>query len=147
MPKVNCAVIGCTNSTYRLNKWTLEICDAHHHPGSCITKGNCKDCEKPFALYCFPSVLKNGEKRKLWIKALKRENKDKTAWLPRNSDRVCSIHFIDGIPTAANPVPTLHLGYEKEVPKSRRELFRQPLQKKRKTEKNQQTLIGTTENC
>ena len=52
----------------------------------------------------------------MWIKALKRENKDKTAWLPRNSDRVCSIHFIDGIPTAANPVPTLHLGYEKEVP-------------------------------
>ena len=147
MPKVNCAVIGCTNSTYQLNKWTLKVCDAHHHPGSCITKGNCKDCEKPFALYCFPSVLKNGEKRKLWIKALKRENKDKTAWLPRNSDRVCSIHFIDGIPTAANPVPTLHLGYEKEVPKSRRELFRQPLRKKRKTEKNQQALIDTTENC
>ena len=83
----------------------------------------------------------------MWIKALKRENKDKTAWLPRNSDRVCSIHFIDGIPTAANPVPTLHLDYEKEVPKSRRELFRQPLQKIRKAEKNQQTLIVTTENC
>ena len=83
----------------------------------------------------------------MWIKALKRENKGKTAWLPKNSDRVCSIHFIDGIPTAANPVPTLHLGYEKEVPKSRRELFRQPLQKKRKTEKNQQTLIDTRENC
>ena len=71
MPKVNCAVISCTNSTYQLNKWTLEICDAHHHPGSCITKENCKDCEKPFALYCFPSVLKNGEKRKLWIKERK----------------------------------------------------------------------------
>ena len=125
----------------------MEICDAHHHPGSCITKGSCKDCEKPFALYCFPIVLKNGEKSKLWIKALKRENKGKTAWLPWSSDRVCSIHFIDGIPTAANPVPTLHLGYEKEVPKSRRELFRQPLQKKRKTEKNQQILTDTKENC
>ena len=83
----------------------------------------------------------------MWIKALKRENKDKAAWLPGYSDRVCSIHFIDGIPTAANPVPTLHLGYEKEVPKSRRELFRQPLQKKRKTEKNQQILTDTKENC
>ena len=72
----------------------------------------------------------------MWIKALKRENKDKTAWLHGYSDRVCSIHFIDGIPTAANPIPTLHLGYEKEVPKSRRVLFRQPLQKKRKTEKS-----------
>ena len=47
----------------------------------------------------------------------------------------------------ADRVQTLHLGYEKEVPKSRRTLFRQPLQKKRKTEKNQQTLIETTENC
>ena len=27
---------------------------------------------------------------------------------------VCSIHFIDGIPTAANPVPSLHFGYEKK---------------------------------
>ena len=80
------------------------------------------------------------EKRKLWIKALKRENKDNTAWLPRNSDRVCSIHFIDGIPSSATLYIQLYnptLGYEKEVPKSRRELFRQPLQKKRKTEKNQ----------
>ena len=79
-----------------------------------------------------PKCFKKWEEKELWIKALKRENKDKTAWLPGCSDRVCSIHFIDGIPTAANPVPTLHLGYEKEVPKSRRELFRQPLQKKRK---------------
>ena len=71
----------------------------------------------------------------MWIKALKRENKDKTVWLPGYSDGVSSIHFIDGIPIAANPAPTLHLGYEKEVPKSRRELFDQPLQKKR------------TENC
>ena len=74
MPKVICAVIGCI--TYQINKWTLEICDTHP-AGSCISKGNCKDCKKPFALYCFPSVLENGEKRKLRIKALK--NKDKTA--------------------------------------------------------------------
>ena len=67
--------------------------------------------------------------------------------MPRNGDRVCSIHFIDGIPSAANPVPTLHLGYKKEVSKSRRELFRPPLQKKRKTEESQQTLNYTTENC
>ena len=33
MPKVNCAVIGCTNSTYQLDKWTFKICDTHnHHP-------------------------------------------------------------------------------------------------------------------
>ena len=110
----------------------------------CITKGNSKDCEKLFALYCFPSVLKNGEKRKLWIKALKRENKDKTARLPGYSNRVCSIHFIDGIPTAANPVPTLHLGYEKEVPGDSCFASRS---KRKEKQKNQQTLIDTTESC
>ena len=47
--------------------------DAHHYPGNCITKGNCKDCEKTFALYCIPSVLKNEEKNKLSIMALKRK--------------------------------------------------------------------------
>ena len=83
----------------------------------------------------------------LLYEGLKKENKDKTAWLPGTSDRGYSIHFIGGIPTAANQVPTLHLGFEKEAPKSRRELFSQPLQKKRKTEKNQQILIDTTENC
>ena len=112
-----------------------------------LNKGTARTARNRLLCIASQVFLKNGEKRKLWIKALKRENKDKTAWLPRNSDRVCSIHFIDGIPTAANPVPTLHLGYEKEVPKSRRELFRQPLQKIRKAEKNQQTLIVTTENC
>ena len=83
MPKVNCAAIGCTNSTYQLNKWTLESFDAHHHLGLCITKRNCKDCEKPFGLYCFPNILKNGEKRKLWIKALKRKKQGQdslTVW-------------------------------------------------------------------
>ena len=107
----------------------MEICDAHLHPGSCITKENCK--EKPVAMYCFPSVLKNEEKTKLWKKALKRENKDKIVWLARNSGRVCSIHFIDGISSAANVVPTLHLDCEKEVPKSRREPLHQTIQKKR----------------
>ena len=29
MPKVNCAVVGCTNSTYRLNKWKKEVCNQH----------------------------------------------------------------------------------------------------------------------
>ena len=26
MPKVNCAVINCSNSTYKLNKWKQETC-------------------------------------------------------------------------------------------------------------------------
>ena len=78
MPKVNCEAIGCTNSTYQLKKMDFGICDKNHAGSHNIMKGKFKDCEKSFALYSFSSVLKNGEQKKLWIKALKRENRDKT---------------------------------------------------------------------
>ena len=29
MPKVNCNVIGCSNSTYKINKWKKETCTKH----------------------------------------------------------------------------------------------------------------------
>ena len=51
MPKVNCAVIGCSNSTYRLKKWKKLVCD-HHAPA---TKNDCV-CAAPFKLFCFPST-------------------------------------------------------------------------------------------
>ena len=67
------------------------------------------------------------EKRKRWIKLLKRENRDKTEWKPAGSDRVCSEHFVDKIPTEANPDPTICLGYNLPKTSSRRTLFRHPL--------------------
>ena len=63
----------------------------------------------------------------------------------RKSDRVCSIHFIDGIPTAANPVPTLRL--RKRSSKIQERVVLPAAPKERKTEKDQQTLTYTTENC
>ena len=30
MPKVNCTVINCSNSTYKLKKWKQEICYEHN---------------------------------------------------------------------------------------------------------------------
>ena len=30
MSKVNCNVIGCSNSTYKLNKWKKEIPSKHN---------------------------------------------------------------------------------------------------------------------
>ena len=63
----------------------------------------------------------------LWIKALRREFINKTLWQPTGSDRVCSIHFVDGIPSTANLTPTLCLGYELEAKKSRRNLFKHPI--------------------
>ena len=50
MPKVNCAIIGCTNSTYRLNKWKKEVCNEHEQN---ISTKKCSLCENPFLLYKF----------------------------------------------------------------------------------------------
>ena len=50
MGKRNCAVIGCTNSSYQYKgKWKKSVCNIHagkNHEAS--------GCELPFLLYCFP---------------------------------------------------------------------------------------------
>ena len=128
MGKSNCAVIGCSNRTYKLSKWKESFCDKH--------SSKCKDCscERPFRLFMFPSELRNGEQRQRWIKTMKREGPKKTVWKPCNSDRVCSDHFEGGEPTLTHPDPTKNLGYDlKKTIKPRRKLFkRAPVQKKRK---------------
>ena len=42
------------------------------------------------------------KERDAWIQAFKRENPSRTKWNPTSSDRICSLHFVDGIPTNAN---------------------------------------------
>ena len=142
MPKVNCAVIGCSNSTYVLNKWKNETCDIHS-----LKKSDCS-CERPFLLYCFPSILKNNEQRKSWIRSMKREGENKTVWQPKDSDRVCSVHFVDGAPTAKNPLPTLNMGYEIVKKKSRREILRMPPSKKKRLNKENTNfdIVGNNKN-
>ena len=62
---------------------------------------------------------------------MRREPFDKKgSWQPAPSDPVCSFHFVDGLATDENPIPTLFLGYESKEKKSRRTLFRKPLEKK-----------------
>ena len=34
-----------------------------------------------------------------------------TDWLPKSSDRVLSVNFVDVFPDTSNPVPALRLGY------------------------------------
>ena len=65
-------------------------------------------------------------------KLLKRVAADNKEWKPCGNDSVWSEHFVDGIPTAENPNPTLILGYGLKQTKPRRILFRQPLTKKPK---------------
>ena len=67
--------------------------------------------------YRFPK--RNFEKRELWIKAVKRQNKDGTPWNPGNQARICSDHFVNGEvhPSRTHPsyipsiLPTKHKRY------------------------------------
>ena len=74
-------------------------------------------------------MKRNGEKREQWLKLLKREGKKKgTMWMPGKSDRVCSEHFVDKVPTCQNPNPVLNMGYDQPPKKKpRRTLFKVPL--------------------
>nr|XP_047146284.1 uncharacterized protein LOC124819119 [Hydra vulgaris] len=93
------------------------------HVHESLKKEHC-GCNRPFNLYCFPSSLRNSREREKWKILLKREGKNRKKWNPCDSDRVCSIHFVDGIPTIANPHPTLHMGYNCTDIKTRRSLYK-----------------------
>ena len=105
---VNCAVVGCTRNSRQLDKWNNLACEKHTGQLQKIC-----GCEPPFRLYCFPGEKRYKDKRFKWVELLKRENIDKSEWVPSKSDRVCSEHFVDKIPTVSNPDPTLKLGYKK----------------------------------
>ena len=95
MPKVNCSVIGCSNRAYKIN---------------CKKKGDYSECKPRFYLHTFPGPIKCKQVREAWIKAVRREPFDKIgSWQPAPSDRVCSIHFVDGSATDENPIPTIFL--------------------------------------
>ena len=95
----------------------------------------------------FPSVLRNSDKRETWIELLRRENVDRSAWEPCNSDRVCSEHFVDGELTVANPNPTLKLSYELIVSQPRRELFKHPVIKRKKHNSADKPITTSATSC
>ena len=90
MPKVNCTVINCSNSTYKVKKWKQEIYFGHYDYDSSCKREDCIRCIPPFKLYYFPSILRNPELRNKWNRTLNRQNKDKIECKPSESDRVCS---------------------------------------------------------
>lgn len=124
MAKVTCAVVKCSNSTYRLLQWQKKFCtihQSHNGRGQCI-------CEPPFKMTPFPTL---SHQRDLWINNINRiEAVDRTVkdriggkpveirhkkgdkWHPMSYDRVCSDHFVDGKPSAENPFPTLNMGHD-----------------------------------
>ena len=123
----NCAVVKCFNTSKKLKDFCEKQCGVH----AGLLKGSC-GCPQPYRLYMFPFIKRNHEKRQAWIKLLKRVKADKSEWKPCGNDRVCSEHFVDGIPTVENPNPTLKLGYDLNKAKPRRTLFKEPIPKKTK---------------
>ena len=74
----------------------------------CFHAGSC-GC-LPFVHHPFPT---SPEKRRKWITLINRQKSEsnKTQWIPDSNSKVCSDHFVDGIPTEKNPYPTQKLGY------------------------------------
>ena len=129
MPKVNCAVAECSSRTYGINRWKQEPC--LEHGDNNVVKGPCPNCERLYSLYCFPAEMTKGKERDAWIQALKRRNPSRTKWTPKTSDRICSLHFVDGIPTKENPSPTMHMDYDTKRHKTRCPHFKHPLPAKK----------------
>ena len=87
-----CAVINCSNSTYKLKKWKQEICSEYKDFNSSCKREEFIHCTLKLKLYCFPSILKNAELRNKWIRTLKRQNKDKTEWKIIKTDAKMRCH-------------------------------------------------------
>ena len=117
MPKVNCTVLGCnSSSTYGINKWKKEPCLEHGNKN--VVNRQCPNCERcPYSLQRERCMDSDSQTRK--------SKQDKID--PKCSDRICSYHFVDGIPTKANPLLTMHMGYDTKRQKTRRPLFKHPL--------------------
>ena len=106
MGRVYCAVVGCQNNSARLKKWKEQDCTFHVG----LKLADC-DCKPPFTLFCFPSSRLRKDDRKVWVDLMRRKNPDGSEWNPKGDDRVCSEHFLDGMPTYEHPYPEEQLGY------------------------------------
>ena len=85
--------------------------------------------------------MTKGKERDSWIQALKRENPNRTKWNSKSSDRIGSLHFVDGLPTKVNPLPTMHKGYD-----TKRQNNRCPLPAKKARTEEGEIKIGIINN-
>jgi hypothetical protein len=116
-----CAVVGCHSSTYQLDRWKDELCELH---GVQHRSWPVCNCDPPFHLLPLPTSRKDPASRSVYIANIGRA--DLKADCPQ-SVRICSLHFVDGKPTALHPYPTLNMGYENpkfNKQKGRREIVK-----------------------
>ena len=94
MPKVNCSVIGCSNSIYKINEWKKQTCTEHNleAEGNCKKKGDCLVCKPPFYLHTFPGPIKCKQLREAWIKVVRRESFNKKGYLATSFKRLSLFH-------------------------------------------------------
>ena len=71
-----------------------------------------------YRLHTFPTARKNPEARRRWLQALARAtSRTNVAYLePKKDQRVCSVHFVDGVPNGEHPDPEIVLGHTKKRP-------------------------------
>ena len=62
-------LVGCTNGWYKLRQWKEQWCTLHginYGIAHCF----CDPSDPPFKLFTFPTVVKDSEGRKRWIRAV-----------------------------------------------------------------------------
>ena len=94
IPKVNCSIIGCSNSTYKINKWKKRNLHRTHPWGwtaetKSKKKGDCLEYKPPFHLHThFFWPIKFKQRREAWLKAVRGEPFDKKgSWKTAPSGR------------------------------------------------------------
>ena len=141
MPTVQCCVVGCTNGTYKFNKWNYSHCAIHN----CLHSEPSCDCQRPFTMLTFP---KDEAIRNQWLMNINRvettsrtikikdihsgnllhkEQQKGNRWEANVNAKICSIHFIDGKSTSANPYPTENMGHTSNCLKIKKR--KEPLQR------------------
>ena len=111
-----CAVDGCGRGDYQLECLKGKYCNVHK-----VQEGDCGyylSNPEWFTLHKFPTVLKNNEKRQIWLKMINRAPLDNSPsfWTPGKQSRVCSKHFETGC-----DYPLLNLGYPEDSARRRLE--------------------------
>ncbi|XP_065679885.1 uncharacterized protein LOC136094187 [Hydra vulgaris] len=81
------------------------MCDRYKVPGRCTAAIVSATLQDVILIHKGDTSMR---KRKVENSIKKIKDKNKKKWNPCNSDRLCSMHFVDGTPTIANPDPTLN---------------------------------------
>ncbi|XP_048103459.1 uncharacterized protein LOC125297258 isoform X1 [Alosa alosa] len=97
-----CCVLGCSNSSRKIQVWNKTTCEIHPP----FLHRDCP-CVRPYTLHRFPGRAEEKAVRQKWIININRKD-----FVPTKNSTVCGIHFPDGRPTKEHPFPVLHMGYE-----------------------------------